>query len=173
MADVNNMKLFSFDTKRDVLEEGLWAAVGSFQEWFIKQTSHLEALRLLQSKPRLALCAGKLHHLKHLEMEAHAFVRETPQAGHLPSLETLYLHVCNYVEEEINILGLYNLRRLVMRGMHVQPVLCEPKCQLGTHLHAFVYNWPREVFEPRASLRQTLQATTELGIGPGGCLLFD
>ena len=55
-----------------------------------------------------------------------------------------------------------------MRGMHVQPVLCEPKCQLGTHLHAFVYNWPREVFEPRASLRQTLQATTELGIGPGG-----
>ena len=81
MADVNNMKLFSFDTKRDVLEEGLWAAVGSFQEWFIKQTSHLEALRLLQSKPRLALCAGKLHHLKHLEMEAHAFVRGNSTSG--------------------------------------------------------------------------------------------
>lgn len=101
------------------------------------------------------------------------FVREPLQAGQLPSLQKLYLHVCDGVQEEVSVLGYQNLRRLVVRGELMQPVLYEPKCQLGTHLHAFVLNYPRGDFEPGAALQRTLHATTELGIGSEGCLLTD
>ena len=105
MADLHNLRCFSFQAREELSEDTSWIAAGAFQEWVINRTSRIEALRLLQSKPRLALCAGKLQHLKRLEMEAHAFVWGVSQAGQLPSLETLHLHVDDHACEEINVLG--------------------------------------------------------------------
>ncbi len=170
MADLHNLRCFSFQAREELSEDTSWIAAGAFQEWVINRTSRIEALRLLQSKPRLALCAGKLQHLKHLEMEAHAFVWGVSQAGQLPSLETLHLHVDDHACEEINVLGYKHLTRLVVAGEQVQPILCEPRCQLGTHVHAFVSRYVPQ--QPWETVLATLDATTELQIGSGVGLLF-
>ena len=102
MADLHNLRCFSFQAQDYSFEDAPWVAAGTFQEWVINHTSRIRALRLLQSKPRLALCAERLQHLKHLEMEAHAFVWGVRQAEQLPSLQTLHLHVDNHARVVIN-----------------------------------------------------------------------
>ena len=141
MAELDNVRCFSFEAKDDMFEDQPWAAMGTFQEWVLEHTPRIEAFK--ESTPRLARCADRLQHLKLVEMQAHAFVRGVSRAAvQLPALETLFLHVCDHVQEEINVLGCQNLQRLVVRGMYVQPVLCEPMCQIGIHFEAYTYREP-------------------------------
>ena len=65
------------------------------------------------------------------------------------------------------VLGYWHLRHLVVKWQFVQPVLCEPNCQLGTHLHTFIPKYPRR--KGWAPSQATLKATKDLVLENAWC----
>ena len=173
-ADLSSVRCLSFETSPDLCDRTFWEAMGGFQQRLIERTPCIEALRLLHSTPLLARCAGSLKNLKHLEMEAHAFVQGLSQASgqFLPNLETLYLHEFNdswlqrqLQSAEINVLGYQSLRQLVVQGTDVQAVFCQPKCQLGIHLTKCTR--ANTEHESTGTWQQTLDSTKDLVVRAG------
>lgn len=138
-----HLKCFSFDTmpvlmtapgSRRCQRAAAWKA---FQQKFLERARHIVALRLMDNAPCLFVCSASLQHLKHLEMQAHAFVDRVAHNARqlLPNLETLCLHEeFNVAHGGIDLRGCHRLRHLAVKGGDPQPVLHEPGCQLSIHL---------------------------------------
>ena len=168
-ACVSNLRCFSFQAKLNSASEAAVAFIVDLQIWIIGRAPHIEALRLLESKPGIATCALGLQHLRHLEMEAHAFVEGVSELHGqlLPCLETLFLHDEGQMHAVINVLGCPRLMHLVVEGRYAQHVLQGPNCQLGLHVHRAEHDhnlWQRSNSVNPAVLRQSLEATRELDL---------
>ncbi len=133
------MRCFSFEPGPDCPSDTIVSAFGAFQGWVVKKAQRVEALQLKACGPYLACCEKTLQHLKHVDMDAHDFACGVAQRTYtlLPSLQTLCLHERGQGNEGISVLGCQHLRRLVVKGRYLRPVLHEPKCQLGIHMHGF------------------------------------
>ena len=126
--------------------------VHEFQGWVLEQTQRIKVLQLPNNAPCLGPVATRLQHLKHLEMEAQAFVEGVTQnAGQvLLSLETLCLRQGDKIQDDVNVLGCQRLKRLAVQGKWVQAIVHDPTCQLGLCVNG---------------LALTLFASKPLGVG--------
>ena len=141
----------------------------AFEEWVLQRAPRLEALQLLRSEAQL----GKLQHLKHLEMQAHAFAREVSKAAEqLPSLETMFLHASVIIERSVDVKECQHLRHLVVKGRFAHALLVRhsPQCRLEVHVPG---NSLKHIyFTNRASGREGSEATPDLFLHaekPGSC----
>ena len=160
-AYISNLKVFSFEAKPIYGLPTVMAASQALQVWIIERAPHIKALRLFKSGPRLAACALGLQHLKHMEMQAHAFVEGVSiSAMQLPAcLETLFLHD-EGMHTGIDVLGFHRLRRLVVEGRYVLRILHNSNCHVGLHVHHA--DDLRLHDDSLAVLRRTAEATRDL-----------
>ena len=160
-AYLSQLRCFSFDTSTNCVPEAeMLAAITAFQEWIFTQAPHIEALHLPYNDAHLTAFAGRLQHLKHVEMDADAFAQGVSKAARqLPCLETLYLHIYKFYQgaTEVNMLGCQHLRHLVLKSRYryICSVLHEPKCRLGINADVSGYRDPGR--EDWAALQQKLQ----------------
>ena len=160
-AYLSHLRCFSFDLCPNFLPDTEWLAANTaFKEWILTQAPHIEALHFLYGDYHLTAFAGRLHRLKHVEMDADAFAQGVSQAAReLPCLETLYLHISEFYQgaREVNMLGCQHLRHLVLKSRYryICSVLHEPECRLGIHADVSSYCDPEQ--EDWAALQQKLQ----------------
>ena len=137
LAKACHLKCFSFEVLPGFCSDEAMQAMEAFQAGLVIQGHQMAALRLMKHAPWLSTCVARMQNLKHLEMEAHAFVKGVAQSARqlLPNLETLCLHEeFNVAHGDIDMRGCHCLRHLVVKGGDPQPVLVEPGCQLGIQL---------------------------------------
>ena len=163
-ACVSSLKVLCFEAKANYVLTADMAAIQALQVWIIERAPHIEALRLLDAQSRLIACAMRLQHLKHVEMQAHAFVQGVvdPARQILPCLETLFLHDEGRVHGGVDVLGFHRLRHLVVEGRYVQRVPHDTSCHLGLHVHHVDVLKLLGTPEESAALRRTVEATIDL-----------
>ena len=133
----------------------------TFQGWVLEQTQRIEVLQIPENAPCLGTFAMRLQYLKHLEIEAQAFVEGVSQdVGQvLPSLETLCLRRGDNIQGDVNVLGCQRLKHLAVEGKWVQAIVHDPTCQLGLHANGLALR----LFEskPLGARQRSLGATTD------------
>ena len=165
-AYLSQLRCFSCELHIMYPSEAQAAAVRAFYEWISMQAPHIEALHFPYRDPYLTAFAGRLQHLKHVEMDADAFVQGVSQAARqLPCLETLHLHIeeMSRGQGEVNVLECQHLKHLVLESKYrfIQSVLHEPKCSLAIHANVGTYFQPLQHKEWTA-LRQSLREAKHL-----------
>ena len=110
IACLSDLRCFSFEGWPHIFSDVAVLATEVFHAWVLEQAPNIDALWLLGAgqHPDSGQClAAYVRHLKHLEVQARAFLQGVSHlAWLLPNLETVYLHGSGeyFDDDEINLI---------------------------------------------------------------------